>query len=305
MRRLLVFGASTPTGAAFLELGRGRDLTVLGRRATPASPRMHHLRCDLGDPEGFGGELPAGVAVSFAPIWHLAPFLAALAERRPRAIAALQGVVACSSSSAITKRYAANRFDRELVQRLLMAEELLQGTCGTLSIPCRILAPTLIYGRVGEYGDSNLSKLLQLMRRLPVLPIPAESGLRQPIHARQLAAVALQLAEHLPDPERPPSGGAVPVLPPLLLGGDVTLSYGDMLRRLREWAGRSDRASRCLLLPIPTRLFQILAAPLLALSPKSFEAVLRISADLAGFTPAHAILHEAPRPFPAEPPVPG
>ena len=41
--------------------------------------------------------------------------------------------------------------------------------------------------------------------------------------------------------------------------------------------------------------------PLLAISRKAFEAVLlRIGADLAGFTPAHALLDEPPRRFPAE-----
>jgi hypothetical protein len=293
---LLLFGASTPSGAAFSELVEGRELTLMGRRAPPASPQRHHIPCDLSEPNGFAGELPPGVAVSFAPIWHLAPFLASLAERRPSAIAALRGVVACSSSSAITKRYAANRFDRELVHRLLRAEDLLQRTCAALAIPCRILAPTLIYGRVGEYGDRNLSQLLKLMRRLPVLPIPAESGLRQPIHASQLAAVALHQAEHLAD-----QGSPHPPVPPLLLGGDDSLSYTDMLRRLQESVGTSDRADCCVLLPVPPRLFPILAAPLLVFSPKTFEAVQRIGADLAGFTPAHAILNEPPRRFPVAP----
>jgi hypothetical protein len=297
---LLLFGASTPSGAAFCELGEGRSLTLLGRRALPASPQHHHLPCDLSDPDGFTGELPPGVAVSFAPIWHLAPFLAALAERRPNALAALRGVVACSSSSAITKRYATNHFDRELVQRLLRAEDLLQRTCAALAIPCRILAPTLIYGRVGEYGDRNLSQLLTLMRRLPLLPIPAKSGLRQPIHATQLAAVALHQALHLLHP-----GAPQPPVPPLLLGGDDTLSYTEMLRRLQQSIGRSDRASRCILLPLPPRLFPLLAAPLLVLSPKAFEAVQRIGADLAGFTPAHTILNEPPRRFPVAPLNPG
>jgi hypothetical protein len=36
-------------------------------------------------------------------------------------------------------------------------------------------------------------------------------------------------------------------------------------------------------------------------SPKTFEAVQRIGADLAGFTPAHAILNEPPRRFPVAP----
>ena len=59
-----------------------------------------------------------------------------------------------------------------------------------------------------------------------------------------------------------------------------------------------------LLLGLPPRLFQTLAAPLLLLSPKRFEAVLRMGADLAGFTPVHRILGGPPEPFPVLPLVP-
>ena len=65
-----------------------------------------------------------------------------------------------------------------------------------------------------------------------------------------------------------------------------------------------DRARRCRLLPLPPRLFLSLASPLLLLSPKRFEAVLRMGADLAGFTPAHRLLGASPEPFPVLPLVP-
>ncbi len=295
MNELLLVGASTPSGAAFVEASGSRSLTLVGRRPPLPGSQNPFVPCDLSHAAGFPGTL-SGVLVSFAPIWHLAPFLAQMTAQRPEALARLVGVVACSSSSAITKRYASNRFDRSLVKRLMTSEELLQRTCAALAIPCRILAPTLIYGRVGPYGDRNLSQLLQWMRRLPFLPVPAESGLRQPIHARQLAEVALRLAEHLPGVEPGPSSP-----PPLALGGDESLSYFEMLQRLQTSVGPSDPARRCHLISLPPALFHVMAAPLLPLSPKLFEAVLRIRADLAGFTPAHRILEEAPRSFPVLP----
>jgi hypothetical protein len=45
-------------------------------------------------------------------------------------------------------------------------------------------------------------------------------------------------------------------------------------------------------------LFFLLSAPLLLHSPKAFEAVLRMAADLAGFTTAHQLLEQPPAPFP-------
>jgi hypothetical protein len=299
---ITLFGATTPTGQALIALAGGRPLVVAGRRPPPTTTRSgdqpSFQRCDLDDSTG-PGETPAGLLVSFAPIWSFAPWLARCADNDPSGFADLRGVVACSSSSALTKRFAANRFDRDLVRRLGRAEDLLTSTCSAHRVPLRILAPTLIYGQGGPLGDRNLSKLRSLLRRLPFLPLPAQGGLRQPIHCRQLAAVALHLADRLTQGESDPSQ---PVH--LLLGGDETLTYATMLQRLQQATVPGDPARRCRLVALPPRLFQTLAAPLLLLSPKGFEAVLRISADLAGFTPAHRILGGTPEAFPVLPLVP-
>lgn len=299
---ITLFGATSPSGQALIALAAGRQLVVAGRRA-PLPPAGSgeappFLRCDLED-TGAGAELPSGLLVSFAPIWSFAPWLERCARRNPAAFGRLLGVVACSSSSVITKRFAANRFDRDLVQRLGQAEASLTRTCAAHARPLRILAPTLIYGQAGPLGDRNLSRLRQLLRRLPLLPLPGEGGLRQPIHCRQLAAVALHLADRLArdgfDPSQPVH---------LPLGGDDTLTYAAMLRRLQDATDPGDRARRCRLVALPPRLFLSLASPLLLLSPKRFEAVLRMGADLAGFTPAHRILGGPPEPFPVLPLVP-
>jgi nucleoside-diphosphate-sugar epimerase len=240
--------------------------------------------------------MPAGVLVSFAPLWSFAPWLARVANTDPHGLAGVRGVIACSSSSVITKRFAANGFDRDLVRRLRQAEEQLTQLCASHRLPLRILAPTLIYGHSGSLEDRNLSQLRRLLRRLPLLPLPAEGGLRQPIHCRQLAAVALHLADRLAGDE---ADSSHPIHLPL--GGDDTISYATMLRRLQQATAPNDPARRCWLVALPPRLFHSLAAPLLLLSPKNFEAVLRISADLAGFTEAHRILGGDPEPFPVAP----
>ncbi|WP_341882024.1 hypothetical protein [Synechococcus sp. UW140] len=255
-------------------------------------------RADFADPASF---LPSGVGIpalwiSFGPIWLLAPFLEELAQQHPERLRDLHGLIACSSSSALTKRFAFNDFDRALVARLISAEDQLLATCRRLDVPCHILRPSLIYGQVGPYGDRNLSLLLALMRRLPLVLLPSHSGLRQPIHASQLAAVALQLAQQMLGP------GLNPALPErIALGGDSQISYKAMLQALQQALPANDPARHCYICEIPNRLFFLLAAPLLLRSPKAFEAVLRIGADLAGFTPSHQLLDQPPHPFPVLP----
>ena len=293
---LHLFGAATPTGEAFRQQSANADLPC---PLHAYSRRSAATTADFTTPAAFR---PAGdpgapaLWISFGPIWLLAPFLEQLAREHPERLEGLRGLIACSSSSAITKRFAANTFDRELVAHLSGAEEQLLAICGRLQVPCHILQPTLIYGQAGSYGDRNLSKLLQLLRRLPCLPLPTETGQRQPIHASQLAAVALHMAEQLR------GSGCDPSLPErITLGGDTTLTYTAMISALQQAQLVGDPARRCRLLPIPNRLFFSLAAPLLLRSPKAFEAVLRMGANLSSFTPAHQLLGREPQPFPVLP----
>ena len=300
--QLHLFGASTASGHAFRclvpKVLDEYGLWPYSRRSSLYDLAFHVA--DFGAPADFyfAGKASASgpiLLISFAPIWLLAPFLEHLAINFPDRLRDLSGLIACSSSSAFTKLFAVNNFDRELVARLTGAEEQLLATCHRLGVSCHILQPSLIYGKVGAYGDRNLSRLLQLIRRVPFLPMPSETGLRQPIHASQVAAVALRLALLL-------KSGRDSALPERIsIGGDISLSYAEMIRDLQLAQPQGDPARRCRLLPIPNRLFFFLAAPLLLRSPKAFEAVLRMGADLSGFTPAHQLLGCEPQPFPVLP----
>jgi hypothetical protein len=291
---LVLFGASSLCGEALqAQLPAAISLRCLSRQPPQGLSEGLWRACDLADLSSpalaqAAASLPRGpqLWIGFAHLWLLAPFLAALAEQRPEALSGLQGVVACSSSSVITKRFASNHFDRELVARLAAAQAQLEETCLQLGVPARILAPTLIHGRTAHHSDRNLEVLRGLLRRLPLLPLPAHTGLRQPIAAADLAAVALDQTRRLMG--REPVSGLLP------LGGDEALSYRELLERIQ--AG-DQRATRCRLLTLPTPVFQLLAAPLLLGSPKAFEAVLRLGADLAGFPTVAALLGREPRPF--------
>ena len=290
------FGAASPSGQALRQLS---SLNVVGYSRNPSISSSWLNAADMNEPSSFcpaGSPSSLAIWISFAPIWLLAPFMEELAANYPDRLQNLRGVVACSSSSCITKRFAANRFDRNLVDSLTKAEDQLHAVCQRMSLPCQILRPTMIYGQIGTYGDRNLSLILQQLRRFSVLPLPADSGFRQPIHASQLAAVVLHFSQQFIDSNFTPH-----LTKPVDLGGDTTLTYLEMVRSLQKNQPDSDPAHSCRLLLVPNRVFFLLAAPLLLSSPKAFEAVLRMGANLSGFTPAHKLLGSEPQSFPVMP----
>ena len=298
-----LFGSTTPVGESFRhQFDHSQSGHALYSYSRSAVSNQHAYDfVDFSSPDSF---LSAGVTstqsiwISFAPIWLLAPFLERLATHHPDRLQGLRGVIACSSSSSITKRFAANPYDRQLVAKLVCAENQLLSTCKRLSIPCRILRPTMIYGQVGCYTDNNLSLVLSILRRFPCILLPAQSGMRQPIHASQLATLALHLAHQLNNSAFDP-----PLLEHIAVGGDTTLTYREMIIALQNAQPAGDPARRCRVISIPSRLFFLLSAPLLLFSFKTFEAMLRMGANLDGFTPAYELLGSDPQPFPVRSPT--
>jgi hypothetical protein len=301
MSTVLLFGFSTPAGASFASRLSDFSLLIAGRNSYCLPPRSAYVRCDLTAPvDMVAPELARPMTiVSFAPIWHFSDFLSRLNSYDSTCMARWNGVIACSSSSVLTKRFAFNRFDQALVKRLRRSEELLSTLCHQHSLPCKVLAPTLIYGNYGGYVDRNLSRLSRLLRILPFLLLPSHTGERQPIHCQQLAAVAWKFVESIRmNPSR------IPLQQHIFLGGDETVTYREMLRRLRDAHQPCGSMSsflpayRCLFLILPDRLFYFLTSPALFFSPKLYEALLRIGADLSGFQKAHELTATQPSSFP-------
>ncbi len=296
-----LFGAATPSGEAFRQLSKSEKptwQTYLYSRSPQDSPELMYP-ANFFEPDNFrtaGNPADSSIWISFAPIWGLAAFLKHLSEFTPDRLKGLRGLIACSSSSVITKRFAINQYDRQLTSTLLMAEELLLDTCSSLGIPCIILQPTLIYGCLGSYRDRNLSLLLTMMRRFPFFPIPAISGQRQPTHISQLADVTLYFAKRIVTSVFESSNSKR-----IAFGGDSIITYDVMIKSLQQELDISDPARKCRLIYIPNRLFFVIATPLLLFSPKSFEAVLRMCSDLSGFTKSHQLSGERPRHFPLPP----
>ncbi|MEJ8569016.1 NAD-dependent epimerase/dehydratase family protein [Elongatibacter sediminis] len=130
-------------------------------------------------------------------------------------------VVCFSSSSVLVKADSPDQQERSMMASMRAAEDRLRQACAERAGMLCLLRPTLIYG-CGL--DANLSRIARWVRRFRFLPVagPA-SGLRQPVHADDLAALAMRALEALPDF---PAEAVVP--------GGETISFRVMTERVFE-----------------------------------------------------------------------
>jgi nucleoside-diphosphate-sugar epimerase len=146
-----------------------------------------------------------------------------------------------------------------------------------------ILRPTMIYG---DADDRNLSRLLRLLTKTPVLPVPGRgSGLHQPVHVADAAAAVLAAVQ------RPAAVGSL-----YNVAGPEPLPFGELLRA----CARAVRSG--------TRFLTVPLAPLVTLArgyerisrqPRlRAEQLLRLGEDKAfAIDDAVRDLGYAPRPF--------
>ena len=159
--------------------------------------------------------------------------------------------------------------------------------CAERGLPLLLLRPTLIYG-CGR--DSNVSLLAGLARRFGLIPLAGSAtGLRQPVHAddlAQLAVKALRSAQPL-DAVSPACGGD-------------TLSYREMAARVAALQRRPVR-----LLSLPEGIMALLVRIAAALQPGTGanpEMVRRQNRDLVFDDSALRLaLDWSPRPFEPRP----
>jgi nucleoside-diphosphate-sugar epimerase len=171
------------------------------------------------------------VLVNLAPLWVLPGMIEALASH------GLQRVIAFGSTSRFSKQDSPDRTEQELVQTLAQSEYASTLAAEAVGIPLTLFRPTMIYS---GGGDQNVSAIARFVRRYRVFPLLGQGrGLRQPVHAEDLARVCLRAIE------RPASAGKS-----YDLGGGERLSYREMVRRICKAVGR-----RPLLVTIPRWLF--------------------------------------------------
>lgn len=272
MPTVLVFGASGAIGRFVLPLLTPPHHVIPVSR----SPRPGWVRADLDDPSFAWPD--ANTVLSLGPLDAFANWL----ERVPSL--GLRRVVATSSMSVQTKQDSPDPAERLLAQRLLDAETRVRTLAAERGIAWTILRPTLIYG---AGVDKTLAPLARFARRWRVLPYPlGASGLRQPVHAADLAAACAAVIA------KPATFGRI-----YELGGGERLRFDAMIRRLRL-------SARGLVLPLPVPL--ILMHMLARRALVTPGALARMRMDLvADHAAATRDFHYAARPFRADEVLPG
>jgi nucleoside-diphosphate-sugar epimerase len=190
-------------------------------------------------------------------------------------------VVALSSTSVLTKQDTEVAEERETIRNLTEAEQTIAKLCEQRQVSWTILRPTLIYA---EGRDINITPLSRLIRRFGFMPVVGGArGLRQPVHAEDLAIGAIAAAES------PAASNKFYSLP-----GAETLPYREMIGRVFDGMGRPRR-----LVPVSPWLWRVIFATAKPLFPAANVAMgLRMMKDMTfDATPAIEDFGWNPRPF--------
>ncbi len=229
-RTVLVTGASGQIGVNVVALALARGAQVIAAEHSTrlgfTHPRLTLLSADLTAPAALAFPR-ADILIHTPPIWLLPDAL-------PAVIAAgIKRAIVFSSASVFGKRDSLNASEQAVVDSLARAEESVSAVAAREGLDLTLLRPTMTYG-MGL--DINITRMARMIRRLHVLPIynPA-SGVRQPVHARDLAGAALAAWDN------PATIGKA-----YNLGGGERLSYRAMVQRLFVHLGETPR-----LLPLP------------------------------------------------------
>jgi nucleoside-diphosphate-sugar epimerase len=231
---VLVLGATSLIGEFLLARLNALEITPISLSRRPPTDDVCWVDGDLADPN-LADELPPVATVfSLSPIWLLPQALPALKTR------GMTRLVAFSSTSRFTKQDSPEASERAVAQALAESEAKVEAFCAEHGVAWTILRPTLIYL---EGRDANVSRLAGLIRRFKVLPLSGKGeGLRQPVHADDLAGGAIAAAKVPATRDKAYD----------LVGGE-TLTYRTMAERIYAGLGR-----RPAILPLPAWLFRLL-----------------------------------------------
>jgi nucleoside-diphosphate-sugar epimerase len=279
MNSVLLLGATGQIGVFLIPrlLSAGMAVTAVSRdERARRQPERRNLRwIHAGDLSVAYAPDQARALISCGPV-GLAASVIAGGGKWDRA-------VVFSTSSVLTKEDSADSAERVLIGKIIKEERNLKASCASAGIALALLRPTLVYG-CGM--DRNISTLLRWIRRFGFMPLAAEArGLRQPVHADDLAAVAAALLA-LPEAaclDSPVAGGS-------------TLSFLEMAEKLFGVYGNKPRLVR-----FPPRILYLIATAACMLPGTAHvrpEMIMRQGRDLVfDDSGLRELLELQPRPF--------
>jgi len=278
--KVLVTGGSSQIGNFLLPIlvQQGYQCSAISR-----NPRSHEAGVEWlqGDLASDMGEV---IGERRFDAWvHLAFLPTATAHVKLVAGTGVKHVIGFSSTSVFTKQASENDKENAVISRLLTAENEFETSCTAQHVAWTLFRPTMIYG-CGL--DRNISFIRSMIHTFGFFPLPAAAkGLRQPVHAADLALACAQALASRTGFNKAYN----------LSGGEV-LSYRQMVERVCLAAGKKPR-----LLPLPTGLLKA-ALILLHLLPRfkhlNTEMVDRMSDDMVfSHDDARTDFQYAPRRF--------
>jgi nucleoside-diphosphate-sugar epimerase len=140
----------------------------------------------------------------------------------------LTRVVVFSSTSVMTKIDSEVAAERNHLRQVAEAEQRISELCNQNKVAWTILRPTLIYA---EGRDTNITPLSNLIRKFGFMPVVGGGpGLRQPVHAEDLAIGAISAA-----------GSSNAANKIYALPGQDTITYREMIGRIIDGLGMPRR----------------------------------------------------------------
>jgi nucleoside-diphosphate-sugar epimerase len=234
-RHVGVLGARSLVGECLLPVlcDAGWRVVAFSRRVVESSSDVEWRR--LPDAETMG-KIPHWICG--LPIWVLPDYFALMET------SGVKRIVVLSSTSRFTKVGSGDTAEVAMAARLAAAEARVQAWAEGCGIEWVILRPTLIYG----FGrDKNIAEITRFIRRFGFFPLLGKAtGLRQPIHAADVAGVCVAALTAPAAANRAYN-----------ISGGETLAYRDMVGRVFAALGRSPR-----LATVPLWAFRLVVAVL-------------------------------------------
>jgi nucleoside-diphosphate-sugar epimerase len=232
-KHAIVTGASSQIGKFLLPRLQAAEfeITAISRQAQTNEDKITWHKIDLKNKA-----LPASIR-NPQILFHIAPLVLL-----PQLLANnnIKRVISFSSTSRFSKTNSSDTKEQQIAAQLIKAETQVIDICEKQQIAWTIFRPTLIYG-CGI--DKNVSFIAEFIRRFGFFPIIGNGmGLRQPVHADDLATACLQAYNC-----------SITINKAYNLSGGQTLSYREMVEAIFHSLGKKSR-----IIPIPLFVFKML-----------------------------------------------